>query len=131
MKRGELKRTGLKPVSKKRLALRSKRDRVREQVLERDQNACQAGIVGLCTFHATDVHEILTRGRGGSIYEPDNCLSLCRSCHTYITDNPRWAEENGFIVPSWAGIAEFVAAARARRDFLNGIIEVDDGDEEI
>ena len=32
MKRGELKRTGLKPVSKKRLALRSKRDRVRLSV---------------------------------------------------------------------------------------------------
>lgn len=131
MKRNELKRTGLRPVSKKRLALRGKRDKVRDQVLERDQNACQAGILGLCTYHATDVHEILTRGRGGSIYDPDNCISLCRSCHTYITDNPKWAEENGFIIPSWAGFAEIVAAARARAEYGGGIKqwEEDDGEE--
>ena len=112
-------------MSKKRASMRPKRADVREQVLARDLNACQAQIMGLCTLHATDVHEILTRGRGGSIYDPENCLSLCRSCHTYITDNPFWAQEHGFIVPSWAGVAEILAAERARLAFITGVIDGD------
>lgn len=122
-------KVGLRPVSKKRRSESKRREATRFEVLERDQYACQACIYGICTFHATDVHEILTRARGGSIYEPDNCLSLCRSCHTFITDNPAFAEEHGFIVPSWAGIAEVVAAARARAAFNGQIINMDEEDD--
>ena len=49
----------------------------------------------------TDVHEILTRGRGGSIISEDNVLALCRTCHHFITNEPAWAKENGFVV-SWS-----------------------------
>jgi len=67
---------------------------------------------------ATDVHEIKTRARGGSITDPMNCIALCRSCHRFITENPAFAETHGFIVPSWAGEAEMIAAARARTAYL-------------
>jgi hypothetical protein len=69
----------------------------------------------------TDVHEILTRGRGGSIVEPENVLALCRSCHHFITIEPAWAKQNGFIV-SWSVTleADLAAAKRARNAFVYG-----------
>lgn len=104
-------------MSDKRRAIMGKRKKVREIVLARDDNRCQAQIDG-CTLHATDVHEILTRGRGGSITDPQNCLSLCRTCHQFITDNPAWAEEHGFIVSQFSGHAEWIAAERARHEWM-------------
>jgi CRISPR/Cas system-associated endoribonuclease Cas2 len=118
MKRSPIKRTGsLSRTSKKRKSLEADRRKTRELVLDRDMNRCQAGMFG-CTFHATDVHEIKTRARGGEIVATDgdltNFLSLCRSCHHVITINPAWSERNGFMIPSWGGPAEYKAAARAR-----------------
>lgn len=46
-----------------------------------------------CRFQAaTEVHELLPRGRGGSITDPSNCVPLCHDCHTAITDHtaPDW-----------------------------------------
>ena len=105
---------------------------MRQVVLERDMNACQAGIEG-CTHHATDVHELKSRARGGDwLIDETNMISLCRMCHSYITQNPEFAELYGFSLPSWAGEAEYRAAYRARSRFLMGedFYEVDDEDEE-
>lgn len=55
-----------------------------------------------CTSPADDVHEPLTRARGGSITSPDNAVPLCRPCHTVITDTqPAWAYEAGLLRHSW------------------------------
>lgn len=42
--------------------------------------------------YAIDVHELLPRGRGGSIVDRDNLVVLCRDCHDQITDHtaPDW-----------------------------------------
>jgi CRISPR/Cas system-associated endoribonuclease Cas2 len=121
MKRSPIQRkSSINKVSPKRRRMESDRRKTREMVLDRDMNRCQAGMFS-CTFHATDVHEIKTRARGGEIVATDgdltNFLSLCRSCHHAITISPAWSERNGFMVPSWAGAAEMKAAARARRRF--------------
>jgi hypothetical protein len=50
---------------------------------------------------ATEVHEVLTRARGGSILDKDNCVPLCHSCHSYITLHPKEAVEEGFMKNSW------------------------------
>jgi len=52
-----------------------------------------------------DVHEVLTRGRSGGVHgtawlDKDNVLALCRICHMWIDDNPKQAEEDGFLKPS-------------------------------
>ena len=80
----------------------------------------------------TDVHEILTRGRGGSIIDENNVLALCRTCHHFITNEPAWATENGFVV-SWSISmeADRAAAERARHSFVFGLVgdfyeEIDD-----
>ena len=111
--RQPMKRTPINPVSKKRRSQLTERAQTRRIVLGRVES-CEAGIEGLCTYVPTDVHEIKTRARGGSITDPDNCLALCRNCHTFITDNPAWALEHGFVVHALATRGDMVAATRAR-----------------
>lgn len=47
------------------------------------------------------MHEKLTRGRGGSILDPDNVLALGRRCHNRVHDNPKWATERGLLVTQY------------------------------
>jgi len=59
-----------------------------------------------CRLMADDIHEPLTRARGGSIVDPDNQVPLCRRCHDEITFRPeselQWAYEIGLLRHSWA-----------------------------
>lgn len=50
---------------------------------------------------ATDLHEIKTRARGGSILDEDNIAALCRVCHTWITEHPAEALAEGWLKNSW------------------------------
>lgn len=51
--------------------------------------------------YATDVHEIKTRARGGSIIDRENLAVLCRFCHSWVTQNPKEAKEQGWLKNSW------------------------------
>jgi hypothetical protein len=53
-----------------------------------------------CTRQAVDVHELLSRGRGGSIVARENCVTGCRHCHDKVTQNPAGAEKRGFLLKS-------------------------------
>jgi hypothetical protein len=53
-----------------------------------------------CRGFADDLHEVLSRGRGGSITEAANTLPGCRWCHTQVTTHPAEAEARGFLLPS-------------------------------
>lgn len=108
-----MKRSRPNPISEKRRAILAERQSLRERILG-GHRPCAALIPGICTFRATEVHEILTRARGGSIVDDDNCLGLCRGCHAYITEHPAWADENGFTVHSWASSADLEEARRRR-----------------
>lgn len=60
---------------------------------------------GLVTYRrhtSTEVHEIKSRGRGGSITDESNCLVVCRTCHSRITENPAEAEYLGLLISSWS-----------------------------
>lgn len=52
---------------------------------------------------AVDVHERLTRARGGSITDPDQAhmVTLCRPCHTWVTEHPTASEALRLMLPSW------------------------------
>lgn len=54
---------------------------------------------------ATEVHEVLTRARGGSILDKNNCVPLCHECHSYVTQNPKAAHAEGLMRNSWEGTA--------------------------
>lgn len=51
---------------------------------------------------SVDVHELKSRARGGSILDEANLACLCRPCHSWVTTNPRAAEEEGWALPSWS-----------------------------
>jgi hypothetical protein len=55
-----------------------------------------------CFDEAVDVHEILTRGRGGDFLDENNCVCLCRVCHRWVTDHPLEAEELGFVKSAYS-----------------------------
>lgn len=111
-----MKRTPLSKVSKARAALNVKRRAFVKDILA-ERPECEAHIPRVCSHYACDVHEILTRARGGSILDPDNVLALCRDCHTFITVNPGFSQEHGFTVHAWATSADVIAAARARETY--------------
>lgn len=44
-----------------------------------------------CAGVAVDVHEVLARSAGGSILDEANCMTSCRTGHTWIGDHPKEA----------------------------------------
>lgn len=50
-----------------------------------------------CTGRATEIHHRLSRARGGDLVDRANFVSACSSCHSYVTEHPRWAAEHGWL----------------------------------
>jgi hypothetical protein len=50
-----------------------------------------------CGRRTQDIHEIVSRARGGSLTDPENLLAVCRPDHDAITTNPAWATERGWL----------------------------------
>lgn len=121
-----MRRSRVNPISLKRLAELEGRKTTREIVLSRT-DLCEAGIAGVCSRIPSDVHEILTRARGGSITDPNNCLALCRPCHSYVTTHPLWASNTGFVLHSWDDETAAEEARQRRLAFREnrGIIDTD------
>ena len=96
-------RTPLRSVSPKRAKVqRQRRTMVREELARRE--LCEAGATirfgghrSLCAGLAVDLHESLTRARGGGILDPANTVAVCRSCHDWIHDNPTAAADLGLL----------------------------------
>jgi 5-methylcytosine-specific restriction endonuclease McrA len=86
----------MKHRSKKMETLYIERRKIVAELL-RHQPMCER----CASQYATDVHEIKTRARGGSILDRDNLACLCRACHTWVTQNPRLALEQGWLKNSW------------------------------
>lgn len=99
-----MKRTELRRVSRRRRKADRERAKLRAVLLEERGAWCQARLLH-CDGPWTDLHEIKLRSRGGSITDPANILCVCRSCHTFITDHPKWALKRGFVRNSWDGDA--------------------------
>jgi hypothetical protein len=81
------------PVSKKRQVAMDEYSKRRLAFLAL-HTSCQAKLVS-CTGLATDVHH--KAGRVGDDYlNMNKWLAVCRSCHTWIEQNPAEAKELGF-----------------------------------
>lgn len=88
----------MRPVSKKRAGENRKRKKVTD-AMKREGNV-MCGFVTqygewACPLRADDVHEIVSRARGGSITDPANLLPLCRTHHRWVTEHPIEAEKLG------------------------------------
>jgi len=94
-----LKRSGrLRSVSAKRQ--QENRER-RAMAAERWPDGRPACIVPACGRLADDLHEPLTRARGGSITDPDNTVPVCRWHNSELTLEPDWGYEFHLLVHSW------------------------------
>ena len=82
--------------SKKMEATYRKRRSLVAQMLE-EKPVCER----CSAARSTDIHEVLSRARGGSILDPTNLVALCRPCHSWITVNPAAAHEEGWSKHSW------------------------------
>ena len=120
VRRTPLKRTSsLKKVSSKR----SKQTGLRRTLVAHHLEMtpyCEASLIGLgCSLVASDVHEIVPRGRRpGAHLDPELFVSLCRICHRWVTDRPDWANRHGLLLGATAGGAD-IAVAKAIRSELN------------
>lgn len=98
---GLARRTPVRQVSAKRAAENRKRRAMIDALYPERPRCARPG----CTALADDIHEPLTRGRGGSITDPENAVPLCRACHDEITFRPEselgWAYEAGLLRHSW------------------------------
>jgi len=109
-----MKRSRINPVSKKRREqIPLRQDLRRSQLIRKPQ--CEARLVD-CQRKATDVHEVINRSqRSTSWLEPELFLSLCRSCHKWITEHPLWSRHHGFTLSSYQNDeASLSAAAHVR-----------------
>ena len=50
-----------------------------------------------CDRRASDLHEILPRGRSGSIVADENTTPTCRPCNEALTGSPEWGYRLGFL----------------------------------
>lgn len=95
-----LPRTGRLPArSAKRQAVMVHRRKLVADILA-ERPTCEARLP-CCTSHSVDVHERLSRARGGDILDEAILVALCRACHDFITQHPAWAEAEGWALPSW------------------------------
>lgn len=96
-------RKGLQSVSGKRRAENRERRAMADRLWpDRREGAVMCGC-GRPECHrlADDLHEPLSRARGGSITDEDNAVPLARECHDEITRGPEWAYEAGLVRHSW------------------------------
>lgn len=104
MKRTEMKR-GTKPIPA-RSAKRVKEDRERSKVVagirERvGDDVCElAPIIGTPCFGPIHGHELLPRGRGGSITDEKNIMMACNGHNGWASTHTKEAEALGILLPS-------------------------------
>ena len=99
-----MKRTPLRRISKKRAKVQRQRARMVSEELEL-RPTCEVGHIvwwrsdapNICLGRSSELHEPLTRARGGSILDPDNTVAICRNCHRWIHDHPEAATELGLL----------------------------------
>lgn len=65
----------------------------------------------ICRRTPDDVHEPLTRARGGSITDPENMVVICRACHDWVHTHPEAATSVGLLVHSYNGGYDAVGEA--------------------
>jgi hypothetical protein len=71
-----------------------------------------------CSGPGAEGHEVKTRARNGSPYDPENIATLCRSCHAWVTAHAEAAEALGLILPSWATAEHAEEARRLRNRYV-------------
>ena len=90
-----MRRTRIRPVSRKRQARDRHYQQARHDVYERAGGACE--VLGPdCTGGCEQVHHIAGRG-GSDPHRLDNLVGACEPCHRTIHAYPDWARARGWM----------------------------------
>ena len=90
----------MRAVSKKRAKLLRERKKLTDSMKREGPVMCLFPVsyfdspLPYCT-RADDLHEIVSRARGGSVTDPENVVPLCRPHHIWVTEHPKEAAELG------------------------------------
>jgi hypothetical protein len=87
----------MKPSAKSRKKaadIAAERKEIRLSLVAARGNGCQ---YPACRRPFTDLHEVLTRGRGGDPTDPENILLLCREHHKWVTEHEEEARAMGLV----------------------------------
>lgn len=69
-----------------------------------------------CGNRATDCHEIIRRSQAkDAALRPELFVALCRVCHGWVTEHPKSAHDEGFVIWSWEDNPAALEDARCRR----------------
>ena len=90
--------TRLRAQSKKRAKENRERSAMADQRFPGRDAWC---VVPWCGRRADDLHEPLTRARGGSITDPDASEPVCRDHNHELTLEPAWGYRLSLLVHSW------------------------------
>lgn len=85
-----MKRVALRPQSRKRQAEQRERRKMIASMLREGPVLCV-----MCGGRADDLHEVVSRARGGSISSRENTVPLCRRDHDWVTAHPLEAQGMG------------------------------------
>lgn len=89
-----MKRTPLRPVSKRRAAQNRTRSRLRAEMVGKP---CEAQIEG-CAYTGTEHHEPGKRSQGADPTDPAQMIWVCRPCHSHIHENVAESVRNGWLL---------------------------------
>ena len=91
----------IKAVSDKRRAENRERAAMADRRWpDRREGTVMCAVPG-CPRPADDLHEILTRARGGSITDEANTVPVCRQHNGELTLEPDWGSDLGLLRHSW------------------------------
>lgn len=91
-----MRRTSLRPRSKKTEAKYTQRRKLVAEMLARFPWCARCYWV-----RSVDLHELKRRSQGGDILDPEQIVTVCRECHTWIGENPLLAHEGGWTYWSY------------------------------
>ena len=102
-----VRRTPLRPISRKNMRREAELRRSKAIVRERSGGRCEfvgwyghAGSgMSVCTRDAVHFHHTQPRSHGVD-HRPENLLHLCHDCHEDIHHHPHWAYEHGYLMRS-------------------------------
>ena len=95
---GPLKRSkGLQAVSVKRARENRERRAMADRLWPDRRYGTVMCEIPWCTLPASDLNEILPRGRGGSITDEKNVIPTCRIHNEELTKSPAWAYRLGVL----------------------------------
>jgi hypothetical protein len=93
----------IKPVSLKRARQNRERAAMADRLYPDRREGTVMCAVPWCPRLADDLHEPLTRARGGSITDEDNAEPVCRQHNGELTLEPAWGYDLGLLKHSWPG----------------------------